>query len=701
MFRYNYPQQWDELKSLDKLIESLDKNIIYYNFSVYNSQDNILQNLTFPLWIDKQNILNILNKYEYILINYNLYPKTLKLFEKELRWIIFRNDWKWNLEIISRPLHKFYNLNEWIQIIDDYWYINPDSHIDIDTFLFFSENSENIAELKEDGTMIQVTVHKDKQIDIPNAVNYNWYSIIFNTKNTLAKNIYLEDLLQQNFSNQILDFLIELTETIYNLYWEIPTINLEYINPNLEQHVVSYSQFYLFLLDIRLKDSWNYIPYKTKKEIVENLLQNYLSIKDIVVVPDYKDIENEQQLLALKDEKYIEWYVLKKIEFFDWIENVAFAKLKTDWYLSRAVPRWIKVGTIMANDLLFLLAIWEIDTFFQKFTSIENTKYLEQKWINIEEFKEYINTYYSHLENWIVQLSWFIWQSFYKNKDKLVDIFQKNFPYVKNIWNIISEILALDDFYLSFFIELISNNNLISIFATKNDVDPDTLVNYFSNIDNIQDILLTVLKSKILWTKIKSYLNETIKILRYIKSFSSADDFINNVISKIGWNYYFLTSSNEKKETIIKILYILYKIFNKIQESIFKKPTGLFIITEIMINDLKNELKNQFNISLTNQEIGKILFNIESYVVFEPTFSKSWRSFINIVDNLANKDPLKELSSNPKVREQIEELFIDFNNRNLWLPEIKLDKLFLYDPYNVSKVEDNEWIKLIINILSI
>lgn len=701
MFIYSFPQNIDKYEgaNFSNLIKEILPNIKYYTFNVVK-KDNSVINLTFR-WTEKvDNIVNNLLQYKYVLINYNLYPRNINIIEKELRWIIFKNIDN-SFKCIARPLHKFYNLGEeiYIRSSENSDIGGDDSANSISTYVSSIKDNNTFMEDKEDGTLIQIFLNNTN--DLPNTLDYSFNKeyVIFNTKNTLRTNIYSADFMYKKNSKDIAEKFYKIIKEIEQKYNDKATINLEYINPWIEEHVVKYDQDYIFVLDIRLVQSWKYLSYQERKNIVEKYFKDYDNIK----VPKLNKIDKESEIEEKRKELYKEWWVCKKYEE----NNINFMKVKTYWYLDKWVPKDITVASVSLYDLFLLLSLGEVDTFFQKLDNSDTIKFLKQIWINstdASKFKVYLNDTLEKLENNLVSLLEDIRKDLkdeFDKKIKKLNITEinKNIYYSKLKNNlsvrsnkIIDWIFRLQEFY--------------NILEDKNDktnvIKIEDLEEILNNPIEFQKKIIEIIYYKIMWLcqQKTRLLYKNLKII--MEEWLSAGNYINflkKIVILNNQNVPKVTKDNISEKDLSILLMFFKEVYEKIlnMKEQLNKRNFLLIFTRTIYSDIYNDLKKQW-IDISEAEYRSLLWILSNSFTFK---WKTWQIFVSLMQfledtNLSNKVN-KEYVDND-IKKEIENLIkVSYSKKtdNKVSNTAFLTDVYKYNPNSI--LVDKDFIENIIN----
>ena len=230
--------------------------------------------------------------------NYASYSDWMLPDALECRGIMFEMDGDVPVRIASRPMEKFFNLNE-----------NPlTMNIDL------SKVSYLMA--KEDGSLI--------------STYYDGGGVRFKSKGSIKSEqcMAAKGILIDITHAELADRLLELVQNNY-------TANFEYVAPT-NRIVLAYQERELILLNIRDNDTGEYVPYD---EIYKDpILRKYL-------VNQYEVPEGDW-VKEVKATQGIEGYVAV-------MEDGSHFKLKTDWYVVLHTTR----DSINSNENLFTAVV--------------------------------------------------------------------------------------------------------------------------------------------------------------------------------------------------------------------------------------------------------------------------------------------------------------------------------------------------------
>jgi len=669
-FVYPFPENINKYTEnwLNELLKKIKDNISYYKINVMDN-NWIIKNLsiTDEIWLN--NFKSNINNYKYILLSYNLYPRNIYPIEKEIRWIIFKQIGNSQFECIARPLHKFYNVGEEIYIKSEIEWAEgvPDDDNNID--YYFDTRSKSNIEQKEDWAMIQVFL--DNNSSLPNKITFgDGQNIIFNTKNTLAKNIFAQDFMDNfKYQKNIIDGLTKSLIDLKNKYNESVTFIFEYVNPNLETHVVQYAEKRLYLIDIRLNISGKYLSYGQKQDIINTYFANIPEIKLV----KKEDILNENQLLEKREEKYIEGYVLKKFE--DEWEFFHYAKFKTTWYLNRWFYDGLDVINFSLKDLTILYWLWEEDTFFQKIDNPKNTEMLRKININLSNYKNFINEITNIYQDSLVKNFLQIKDNLILLIDKFPSTIDKRYLHTLECKNDKTCLLLKE---ITFYLLSIENKDII---------DKKDLLSFISENDKFTDLLLDLMYIHIFNLDNNKWKNRKRDIEKIIESAVNSNSFTewsNKILNKDQHgNYLIFTDKKELINYVIIFLEKLYVALKKVSNQIYNK-NFLFIFYNLIYIDIFKELswkwidKSTFNL-LLNKCWEIIWFNTEynlNWILVDVNKYK-WQSQSSSINSIINKNIIKDL----EIREK--QLYFDITKD----PNVNnLLKLFTFDPQSYKRI---------------
>lgn len=675
-FVYPFPENINKYSKdwLKELLSQMEDNISYYKINVLDKDGN---SSIIPVMnkLDLDRFRKSINDYSYILLTYNLYPRTIYPIEKEIRWIIFKNIWSNNFECIARPLHKFYNVWEEIYIKSIVtwaeWIPDDDNSIDF----YFNGWTPNI-ESKEDWAMIQIFL--DENSNLPNKINVkdNKY-LIFNTKNTLAKNIFVDDFIN-NFEdkNEIIDGLYKSLSFIKEKYNEKATLIFEYVNPDLETHVVQYSKKDLFLLDIRLNESWKFLSYEEKQNILNKFFVNTSNVKLV----EKQDILNENELLKKREEKYVEWYVLKKFES-NW-DFFHYAKFKTKWYLDRWFYDWLDVVNFTLKDLIVLYTLEEQDTFFQKIDNPKNAELLRKINIDPNQYKNFIN--------------------------ELTNIFQDSLVKTINEWRMklinVNNKLGIENINNKYIHKNISKDNkekdlllykkiILHIFYTKkiDNISKDELAEMFNDNNVMVNLIIKLMYLQIFNLNSPSSAGSNTKrvISNLVKSAMDSDSFTvwtDKIFNKTPkWEYVVITDKQELVKISIKLLQNLYSSLRKISNQL-ENRNFIFIFYNLVYEDIFENLSKQEKIDRATFNL--LLANLSWIVWLNPNYYIS--SILLDVYKYKNKSDPSATLINKGIIKQIEQDEKELYYKTTKNPNIlNLLRLYKYDVQSYRIIEKN------------
>ena len=669
-FVYPFPENINKYTEnwLNELLKKIKDNISYYKINVMDN-NWIIKNLsiTDEIWLN--NFKSNINNYKYILLSYNLYPRNIYPIEKEIRWIIFKQIGNSQFECIARPLHKFYNVGEEIYVKSEIEWAEgvPDDDNNID--YYFDTRSKSNIEQKEDWAMIQVFL--DNNSSLPNKITFgDGQNIIFNTKNTLAKNIFAQDFMDNfKYQKNIIDGLTKSLIDLKNKYNESVTFIFEYVNPNLETHVVQYAEKRLYLIDIRLNISGKYLSYGQKQDIINTYFANIPEIKLV----KKEDILNENQLLEKREEKYIEGYVLKKFE--DEWEFFHYAKFKTTWYLNRWFYDGLDVINFSLKDLTILYWLWEEDTFFQKIDNPKNTEMLRKININLSNYKNFINEITNIYQDSLVKNFLQIKDNLILLIDKFPSTIDKRYLHTLECKNDKTCLLLKE---ITFYLLSIENKDII---------DKKDLLSFISENDKFTDLLLDLMYIHIFNLDNNKWKNRKRDIEKIIESAVNSNSFTewsNKILNKDQHgNYLIFTDKKELINYVIIFLEKLYVALKKVSNQIYNK-NFLFIFYNLIYIDIFKELswkwidKSTFNL-LLNKCWEIIWFNTEynlNWILVDVNKYK-WQSQSSSINSIINKNIIKDL----EIREK--QLYFDITKD----PNVNnLLKLFTFDPQSYKRI---------------
>jgi len=676
-FVYPFPENINQytVDWLDKLLKYIWDNISYYKFNVqdYNWEIYNLP-LTNKEWLAK--VKKDINKYEYILLSYNLYPRSIYPIEKEIRWIVFRNKGNGDFECIARPLHKFYNVGEEIYINSYISWIEWIPDDDNDISFYFNWGDLPTVEMKEDWAMIQVFL--DENSNLPNKISlWDNKQLVFNTKNTLAKNIFVDDFVN-NFEDKdmIVSSLFSLLNHLKKKYNEKATLIFEYVNPELEAHVVQYDKKQMYLIDIRLNESWKYLSYEEKVEIFNQYFNNTNNISLV----KKQDIKDANELLKKREEQYIEGYVLKKFEsdgdFFH------YTKFKTKWYLDRWFYDWLDIINFSLKDLLVLYTLWEEDTFFQKIDNPKNTEQLRRINVDPKNYKNFINEATKIFQ------------------DKLVDdilLLRDNiYDYVNNLqdnvvidWKFVYQLQEKDintKLFKKIVLYLLNKNNLKSI--TK-----EQFIDIILDNNQFVDIILDLMYLSIFYLDSNKWKSRKKYISKLINSAIECDSFTewsNEIFEKNHkGDFVVITDKQELVTYAVHLFEALYNALKKISKQINNK-NFLFIFYNLVYEDIYNELEQKW---LDRNTFNLILDNIANVIWLSPKFEISiilsdiykYKNKVDPASDLINKIINKKLNSIEK------DIYYDITKEP---NTINLLRLYKFDKMSYQRLKniDNNYI---------
>jgi len=598
MFIYNFPKKIT-IVDLKELFNKIKDNLKYYKI-VWQKKEKV----------DIINNIDNINDYDYILITYNIYPRNLiDVIEKELRWIIFKKTKQW-WQILSRPLHKFYNAGEEILI---------NNVADISTNLDFYVDKKSDLEIKEDGTMLQIFLDK-KNSDLLNKITYDKHSLIVNTKWTLKENKYLKDWIKNNKKHldQLYLMLLELQEK----YNEPATIIVEYINPDLEIHVVPYESFVVYLLDIRLNYSWKYL---SRKEI-ETFYNKYLSNLENFEITWHDVLDDKNSLYKYKNYKYFEWFVIKHKD----PTFTNFVKFKTDWYINKVIRSDLEIQSLTLQWLFVLYLLNEIDTFLQKIENTELKKFFESIGIDKDEYKDFINKMINKINEQFMSFIEKKYNLLKQEKIDLIDVFKKQNKYDKIFIYLVKNYKKenLTDLDIINFQKIVINYFLDSLLANiyKNKIIIDKLIEFkkISSVDEIFSVPIQETEYNIIYMLIE-------KFHRYLNNIS------NNLFRKEKMIFLFnLIYDYIEKESGLnnKEIELFFKLLDPVKYLI--KPKYKFIINIFqVISKIKRQIKSWW---IINNKINKKIndYLLKTYDIKNPLLTNIYRKykkdFINIFD---------------------------------------------------------------------
>lgn len=259
--------------------------------------------------------------------NYASYSDWLLPDALESRGIMFEMNGEEPVRIMSRPMEKFFNLDE-----------NPlTMNLDLSTIV-------NVMD-KADGSLISTFIDNGVLFTKSKAS-------IFSDQATAANQLLLD-----------IDYA-DLRERATELAKEGFTLNFEYVSPG-NRIVLAYEKPDLILLNVRHNDSGEYVPYQ---ELVrDTVLRKYL-VKQVDVdlsLPPEELISNIRGMYG------IEGYVFV-------LEDGTKFKLKTDWYSMLHRTK----DTLNNNKDLFEVIVWnqidDIRSLFDDEASLNKIKKFEE-----------------------------------------------------------------------------------------------------------------------------------------------------------------------------------------------------------------------------------------------------------------------------------------------------------------------------------
>ncbi len=233
--------------------------------------------------------------------NYASYEDWLKPNALESRGIMFEMDGEEPVRIMSRPMQKFFNLNENPFTID----------LDLSKILY--------GTTKEDGSLI--STYEDN-----GTLRTKSKSSIFSTQAVESHQVLLD------YNNkELYDRCLELAKDGF-------TCNFEYVAPN-NRIVIEYSQKDLVLLNVRENNTGEYVSYEELRK--DPVLRKYLVGRFVFNSENPEETIND--IIATEG---IEGYVFV-------MEDDTVFKLKTDWYKSLHAVK----DTLNNNEALFMTVV--------------------------------------------------------------------------------------------------------------------------------------------------------------------------------------------------------------------------------------------------------------------------------------------------------------------------------------------------------
>jgi len=276
---------------------------------------------------------------QYHIFSYRLasYTDFLLPSALECRGVMFRVSNGVPEELVTLPMHKFFNFSE----LECFVPINLDNVVDVD--------------YKSDGSLISTYLHNGE-------VYVKSKGALFSDQ-AVAANAYIQD--HPDFKNQLLS-LIQLGTTV----------NMEWVSPD-NRIVLGYEKDALIVLNVR-HHTGIYMSNQQIHDLQLNTITDRLWEK-----PNFTDIHDFYA--AIDDEVDIEGYVFK---FKDVDGKSLWAKKKTKWYLARHHC----IDSIKSPRRLYECVLREATDDMR--TLFERDAVAIQK---IEDMEEFVSKIYNHM----------------------------------------------------------------------------------------------------------------------------------------------------------------------------------------------------------------------------------------------------------------------------------------------------------------